>query len=268
MKLFYRKFGQGAPIIVLHGLYGSSDNWVTIGRALSENYEVWLLDQRNHGRSPHSPEHDYDAMKADLLEFMNDHELDKAILIGHSMGGKTVMQFAIDYPERVNHLIVVDIAPKSYLFSLDMDSDNLNHKKIMEAMLSVDFTGLTQRTEVDDLLIRKIRSHQVRQFLLKNVKRNDDKSFGWVLNINALYNNLEKILISIPVSGSGLGDEVTGFPVLFIKGANSDYITADDRERIEGIFPYAEFQVIQNAGHWLHAEQPADLLKVIHNFLQ
>jgi len=267
MKLFYRKFGEGVPIVILHGLYGSSDNWVTIGRALSEEYEVWLVDLRNHGKSPHSPEHNYDVMQSDLKEFIDGNQINKTILIGHSMGGKVVMQFAVNNPERISHLIVLDISPKSYLFSLNIESDTLNHKNIMESMLEVNFGGIKHRNELDDLLSKKIRSNRIRQFILKNVKRKEDKSFGWRLNIQALYNNLEKILDGFSVSGQSFGDEITGFSILFVKGGNSEYITEDDKGRIQDIFPYAEFKTIQNAGHWLHAEQPDDLLKTIKNFI-
>ncbi len=267
MKLFYRKFGQGVPIIILHGLYGSSDNWVTIGRSLSEYFEVWLVDQRNHGKSPHSPEHDYQAMQADLKQLMDDNEIEKAILIGHSMGGKTVMQFAFENPERVNQLIVLDIAPKSYLFSLDIESDTLNHKNIMQSMLEVNFSGVKQRNDLDELLAKKIRSSRIRQFILKNVKRKDDKSFGWRLNIEALYTNLEQILNGFSLSKQSIGEEITGFPILFIRGGNSEYITEDDTELIQAIFPYAEFKTIENAGHWLHAEQPEELLKTLKSFI-
>lgn len=268
MKLFYRKFGQGAPIIILHGLYGSSDNWVTIGRALSEQYEVWLLDQRNHGQSPHSSEHNYELMQEDLLEFLNEHQIEKTVLIGHSMGGKTAMRFAVNYPERLNYLIIIDIAPKSYLFSLSSPSESINHKIIIEALLDVDFGRVSERSDVDDFLSKKIKNKKIRQFLMKNVKRKDKTSFEWSLNLVALHKNIENILNGFTLSGAKLGDEITGFPVLFVKGANSDYILEDDKDSIEGIFPYAEFATIQNAGHWLHAEQPDDLLRLIKNFIE
>jgi len=267
MKLFYRKFGEGVPVIILHGLYGSSDNWITIGRSLSEKYEVWLLDLRNHGKSPHSSEHNYDVMQEDLKEFMDDNRIDKAILIGHSMGGKVVMQFAVNNPEMISHLIVLDISPKSYLFSLNIESDTLDHKNIMESMLNVDFKNVEHRSELDNLLSKRIRSNRIRQFILKNVKRKEDKTFGWRLNIKALYANLEKILDGFSDLGQGIGEEITGFSVLFVKGENSDYITEEDRDKIQNIFPYAEFETINNAGHWLHAEQPDDLLKTLKNFI-
>ncbi len=267
MKLFYRKFGEGVPIIILHGLYGSSDNWITIGRALSKEFEVWLVDQRNHGKSPHNQMHTYQAMQEDLKELMDEHKINKAILIGHSMGGKTVMKFAIENPDRVNHLIVLDIAPKSYLPWLDVESDSLNHKAIMESMLSVDFSGIKHRSDLDELLSKKIRSTRIRQFILKNAKRKEDKSFGWRLNIGALYENLYQIVDGFSITGQSLGDEITGFSVLFVKGGNSGYINEEDKERIQDIFPYAEFKTIEGAGHWLHAEQPDELLKTIKNFI-
>jgi esterase len=267
VKLFYRKFGVGDPVIILHGLYGSSDNWITIGRALSEQFEVWMPDLRNHGRSPHSSKHTYEDMQNDLVEFMNEHEIEKATLIGHSMGGKAVMHFSMNHPERISHMIVIDIAPKSYLFSLELESDTLNHKTIMEAMMDLNFEGVKHREELDELLSKNIRSIKIRQFLLKNVKRNEDKSFGWSLNIEALYENLEHILDGTSLSGANLGEGITNFPVLFIKGANSDYITEEDKEKIQEVFPYAEFQTILNAGHWLHAEQPDELLRTLINFI-
>ncbi len=266
MKLFYRKFGNGVPLIILHGLYGSSDNWVTIGRALSDKYEVWLLDQRNHGKSPHSDEHTYQLMQEDLLEFMNDNNIEKAILIGHSMGGKTAMRFAMEQPERLISLIIIDIAPKSYAFSLNSKVETLNHKIIMESMMSLDFSGIKDRHQLEDLMIKKIRSTKIRQFILKNVKRQKDNQFGWVLNLNSLYKNLEHILNGFSES-TNIGDEITGLPVLFVRGGESKYINQDDCDKIFSIFPYAEIATIENAGHWLHAEQPDELLKILDEFI-
>ncbi len=267
MKLFYRKFGEGTPIIILHGLYGSSDNWVTIGRALSSQYEVWLLDQRNHGKSPHSQEHTYQSMQSDLAEFMSDHNLEQAIIIGHSMGGKTAMKFAIENPDKILSLIVVDIAPKSYKFALNIKSETLNHKSIMESMLDIDFTGITNRKELEDLMTNKIRNRKIRQFILKNVKRQDNNAYGWQLNLEVLYKHLEYILDGFSDSTTNIGYEITGFPILFVKGEESQYITVDDKERIRSIFPYADIVSIENAGHWLHAEEPEQLLKTINSFL-
>ncbi len=266
MELFYRKFGNGVPLIILHGLYGSSDNWVTVGRSLSSKYEVWLLDQRNHGKSPHSDEHTYQAMQQDLLDFMNDNNIEKAILIGHSMGGKTAMKFAMEQPERLISLIIIDIAPKSYVFSLNSKLETLNHKVIMESMMALNFDGIEDRHQLEQLMVNKIRSSKIRQFILKNVKRQRDNTFNWVLNIKALYNNLEHIMNGFS-EDTNIGDEITGLPVLFVRGGDSKYINQDDIDKIFSIFPYAEIETIDNAGHWLHAEQPDELLKIIDEFL-
>ncbi len=266
MKLFYRKFGSGAPLIILHGLYGSSDNWVTIGRRLAENYEVWLLDQRNHGNSPHSEEHNYQLMKDDLLEFMNDNDIEQAILTGHSMGGKTAMRFAMEQPARLSSLIVIDIAPKSYVFANNHPSNTLNHKTIMESMMKLDFSNIKDRNELEILMSEKIKNKKIRQFILKNVKRNNENSFSWKINIQALYNNLEHILNGFS-NDANIGYEITGFPVLFVKGEQSNYITQDDRDKIQSVFPYAEIETINNAGHWLHAEQPDELIRIINEFI-
>ncbi len=168
MDLFYRKYGEGTPIIIVHGLYGSSDNWVTIGKELASDHEVFIIDQRNHGRSPHSQEHNYRLMKNDLLSFMDKMKLSKAHLIGHSMGGKTIMFFAADYPERIASLVVVDISPGSYR-SLDQPSaQTVDHLNIITAMMNIDLSKAGSRKDIDTQLKDTIHSKRIRQFLLKN----------------------------------------------------------------------------------------------------
>ena len=267
MKLFYRKFGEGAPIVIVHGLYGASDNWVTVGRRLAENFEVFLIDQRNHGRSPHSNEHNYKLMLDDLHEFLENQNIEKAILIGHSMGGKTVMHFANQYPEKVSNLIVLDIAPKSYIEIAKENKSEINHHDILKAMKSIDFSLIKNRKDIDKELEKLIKSTRIRQFLLKNIHRDKDSSLSWSININSLYNNLNEILNGIETNLNNKNEDITGFPVLFIRGANSNYIADEDIERIETIFPYAELKTIDNAGHWLHAEQPQELVSLIIDFL-
>ena len=262
MNLFFRKFGTGPPLIIVHGLYGASDNWVQIAKILGSHFEVFLIDQRNHGRSPHNPVHTYPAMRDDLLEFMDQQEIPSAILLGHSMGGKTVMFFAADYPDRTAGLIVIDIAPKTYPGS----SGPLSHRSIMEAMSSLDFEGIKTRTEVDKKLARDIPSERVRQFLMKNLHRNKDQSFRWSLNLTSLRNNLDHILGGMDEKTFENGNQITGFPVLFVRGANSTYIQDKDFDLILRIFPYAEIQTIPEAGHWLHVEQPDLLIKAILSY--
>ena len=262
MKLFYRKYGEGAPIIIVHGLYGASDNWHSIARVLSENFEVFLIDQRNHGRSPHSDEHNYDVMLEDLYEFIENQNIDKAILIGHSMGGKTVMHFANKYPEKVSNLIVLDIAPKSYVEIAKKNKGEINHNGILKALINIDFSIIKSRNDVDKELEKTIKDIRIRQFLLKNIHRNKENYLNWSLNIKALYNNLDKILDGFN-HNYNVEKSIVGFPVLFIKGANSNYIVKEDLKLIENIFPYAELKTIENAGHWLHAEQPKELVLLI-----
>lgn len=272
MELFYRKYGEGAPLIIVHGLYGASDNWVGIGRRLAESFEVFLIDQRNHGRSPHSPEHNYDLMVEDLHEFIDAQSIEKAILVGHSMGGKTVMHFAKKYPEKLSALIVLDIAPKSYVqLAKEQFSKNnaknrqLSHYHILKAMKAIDFLLVKTRKDVDAELALTIKDLRVRQFLLKNIHRAKDNSLSWSINVASLYNNLDEIM------NGGLepnSEQITGFPVLFVRGADSNYIKDEDMEQIESIFPYAELETIDKAGHWLHAEQPEKLLSLLVDFLE
>jgi len=268
MKLFFRKLGNGPTIVIVHGLYGASDNWMSVARELSVNYEVFLIDQRNHGRSPHSNVHTYEAMVDDLKEFLDDQGIEKAIFIGHSMGGKTVMFFAKLFPERINQLIIVDIAPSDYKKLTDYSPQTINHLNIINAMSSVDFSKITSREDVDKWLSDGIKSKRVRQFLLKNLHREKDNTFSWSLNIEALKLNLSDILKGFSKEEIQSGLNIIGFPVLFIKGELSDYITENDSLTIRRVFPYAEIQEIKNAGHWVHAEQPEEFLKMVTQFIE
>ena len=268
MELFYRKFGEGSPVIIVHGLYGSSDNWVTIGKELASEHEVFILDQRNHGRSPHSLEHTYLLMKNDLLEFMDKMNLDKAHLIGHSMGGKTIMFFAADYPERVASLIVVDISPRSYR-SLDQPSaQTVDHLNIITALMNINLKGVSSRKDIDNQLRETIRSKRIRQFLLKNVERKDQENFRWQINLPALRNSMPAILDGLDIERFLNGNGITGFPVLFIRGEESHYINEQDYPLIKTIFPKASIVSIPNAGHWVHAEQQELFLKNVKYFLK
>ena len=266
MELFFRKYGQGPTLIIVHGLYGASDNWVKIGKMLSNHFEVYIIDQRNHGRSPHHAVHNYEEMRNDLYDFMDVHNIKKALLLGHSMGGKTVMFFAHKYPERVNGLIVVDIAPKSYAMVNASFKKTVDHDTILSALLSVDFDLVKTRNDVDNFLSPTISSSRIRQFLMKNLHRNKDKTLKWSLNLNALRSNLEEILDGMNEKEFEKGNSITGFPVLFIRGANSNYILDSDIGLINKIFPYAEIVSIKDSGHWLHAEQPDLLFHSVEDF--
>lgn len=262
MELFFRKLGEGPPLIIIHGLYGSSDNWLSIGRSLSSHYTVWLIDQRNHGQSPHSDTHDYPSLRDDLISFMDRHGIGKSIIIGHSMGGKTAMFFAEALPERVEALIVIDIAPGPYK---EEDQSGLSHSNILNAMMQVDFSGVSMREEIDSQL--DIKSSRIRKFLLKNVSRAGDNAFRWRLNVPVLQANLGNVLEGLDTERYRGGEEIAGFPVLFIRGELSAYISDDDILVINQIFPMARVTTIPGAGHWLHVEKPELLLKTIRYFL-
>ena len=268
MELFFRKYGEaGPPLIIVHGLYGSGDNWVSIARELADHFEVYVVDQRNHGQSPHSEIHNYPALREDLREFMDGQGIGKAVLIGHSMGGKTIMSFASEWPERVQTLISVDIAPKSYRSLALASRSAANHSNMIDAMLAVDIAGAESREEIDQALRPSIGSERIRGFLLKNVRRDPEGNFSWRINLQALNDNLEAIFEGMDMDAIKARGGITGFPVLFISGANSDYIRAQDHHLIHTIFPVAEVVTIPGAGHWVHAEQPALLVKTIKYFL-
>ncbi|MEN8203830.1 MAG: alpha/beta fold hydrolase [Bacteroidota bacterium] len=268
MKLFFRKYGEaGPPLVIVHGLYGSGDNWVTIARELSDRFEVYVLDQRNHGQSPHSEVHDYPAMREDLKKFMDVEGIEQAVLIGHSMGGKTIMSFAMEWPGRVASLIALDIAPKSYSKLALASRKAPNHSGMIEALMVLDLEHAESRDALDLGLRPRIGSERIRSFLLKNVRRDGSGKFSWRINLEALNSNLENIFEGMDPDSVKTEGGVTGFPALFISGANSDYILPEDHQLIRAIFPTAEFVTIPGAGHWLHAEQPALLVKTIRYFL-
>lgn len=254
MKLFYRQTGEnGTPIIILHGLFGTSDNWLTIGKILGETHRVYMLDQRNHGQSPRSDIFDYNEMAEDLKEFMDDHKLENPMLIGHSMGGKTVMQFAMNYPNHFSKMIVVDIAPKFY---------PVHHTLILQGLASIDLKTLKSRTEANELLKRFEDSEGVRQFLLKNLWRNPVKNneFDWRINVPVITQNID-------IVGFELSNEhAVNQPVLFIRGSESHYIQPEDERKIWELFPEYELITIEGAGHWVQADKPKEFLEIVQRF--
>ncbi|MGC9341690.1 MAG: alpha/beta fold hydrolase [Bacteroidales bacterium] len=267
MKLNFKKFGEGPALIILHGLYGSSDNWVNIGKELSDHFEVFLIDHRNHGGSPHTDEHNYTLLREDLNEFMEQQSISRATLLGHSMGGKAAMFFAAKYPEKIDNLIVVDISPRSYKSPDKPAPHTIDHLNVIQALMSVDFNKVDNRMDVDMVLAETIKSQRIRQFLLKNVKRKDKNSFCWKLNLKTLHDAMPAIMDGLDPATINIGQGITGFPVLFIKGENSDYISDPDFPLIRQLFPSAEIVTIPNAGHWVHAEQTELFMKNIRYFL-
>ena len=263
MELFYRKEGSGSPLVIVHGLYGSSDNWLNIGKRLAEKHTVYMIDQRNHGRSGFSEEHTFDLMKADLEEFFEKHQIEKATILGHSMGGKVAMWFAADFPEKVEKLVIADIAPEDYMLMKD-DSQFYLHQNILLAMREIDFTLIKKRNDVEDRLSEKIDDHRIRQCLLKNVdKDKKTKLYKWRVNVDVLYDSLDEIVSG--VNKSWLDDRIpiTAYPVIFIRGMKSKYILPEDEILIKEIYPEATIVDIPEAGHWLHAEQPTKFMKAV-----
>jgi esterase len=254
MKLFFRQNGETGPaIVIVHGLFGSSDNWLTISKTIAAlGYRVFSVDQRNHGQSPRADDQDYTSMAADLREFLIDQQLDNPILVGHSMGGKTVMQYAMDYPDTFDKLVVVDIAPKFY---------PIHHAEIIRGLKAIDLLGITSRNEADAVLSRYEPIVPVRQFLLKNLYRNAQGQFDWRLNLPIIERELH-----------GIGDELTNpqivyKPTMFMRGSESPYILDEDIPAIKRIFPTAKIETIQDAGHWVQAEKPVEFVETLMKFI-
>jgi len=259
--------GKGDPLIILHGMYGSSDNWHTVGKALSDKFEVYLLDQRNHGHSPHHADLSYPLLRDDLRDFLDEQNLWKISIIGHSMGGKTAMYFAAAFPHRIKKLLIVDISPRSYKNLFKPSELVLSHLNIIQSLLSLNLAELNSRTEADIQLAETIHSKTVRQFLLKNLLRTKDGKFEWALNLVALQKGLPAMMDGIDQKAVEEGLRITGFPVLFIRGADSDYIKEEDEIFIKKLFPEAQIKTIPGAGHWVHAEKTEEFIKVAKQFL-
>jgi esterase len=253
MKLAFKQLGSGKPLIILHGLLGSADNWLTIARRIALKHTVYLLDQRNHGQSPHAPEFGYEFLAADLEEFIQDHLLGSVRLIGHSMGGKAAMCFALNYPQRVEKLVVVDIAPKSYHHPFFV--------RLLDFMLHLDLGRFSSRAEIDDAFHEVVPSPGVRQFILKNLERTE-QGYRWKINVQSLHDNLDAIFAAI---GAG---RTFDKPALFVRGGRSDYVLDEDEAGIQALFPQARLVTIPGASHWLHVDAEDLLCDQLKIYLQ
>jgi pimeloyl-ACP methyl ester carboxylesterase len=264
VKLFFRKFGDGPPLIILHGLYGSSDNWISVAKSISGSFTTYIPDQRNHGFSPHSDVHDYDSMSNDIRELADELDLNKFFLAGHSMGGKTAISFALKWPERLSGLVVADISPFVPEHRITEAGNQIT--RILDAIISVNLSGITSRQEVESLLKPSIRSEAERSLIMKNLKRVTDNTFGWKINASSLQLNIGNILSGIQIKKDD-NQVITGFPVFFLKGERSEYLPVNDFKRILEIFPAAELIIIPSAGHWLHVDNPAAVTKALLRLL-
>ena len=254
MVLYSNILGQGKPFIILHGFLGMSDNWKSLGtKYAEEGFEIHLIDQRNHGRSFHHNEFNYEVMVEDLKLYCDSHHLNNIILLGHSMGGKTAMLFAAKYPDMVRKLIVADIAPRFY---------PVHHDAILEGLNSLDFSVIKSRGEADQQLSRYVPDFGTRQFLLKNLYWKDNGQLDLRLNLEVLKENVSEVGEALPTHL--LFDKDT----LFLRGDRSEYIALSDEDIIKRHFPKSILITIKNAGHWLHAENPNDFFEETLNFIQ
>lgn len=250
MKLFHRILGEGQPLLILHGLFGHSDNWQTHAKKLAEYYQVILIDQRNHGHSEWSDAFSYDLLAEDLHELVEEFGLHKIILLGHSMGGKTVMRYAQQHPETIDKLIVVDMGVKAY---------PPHHTDILAGLNKVDLNVVKTRGEVEQILLPYIPVDGTRQFLLKNLYWKEKGQLAWRMNIPVLEREMPAILAAIP------SDRVNA-PTLFIRGEQSNYILDEDIEELEDQFPDSTVVTVANAGHWVHAEAPEAFVNTVLEF--
>lgn len=251
LKLFFRESGAGQPLIILHGLFGSSDNWYSLSKVFAEQYRVLVVDQRNHGQSPHHQVHDYKSLTEDLNMLITNLGLKNPIIMGHSMGGKTAMNFAVKYPDRLSKLIVVDIVPKKY---------PVHHDSILEGLQAIKLNELESRGQADEILSKYVPEATVRQFLLKNLSRDDSQQFEWKINISVLEEHIEDMGAEMQFEGKFEG------PTLFITGEKSNYFEKGDEGIIHRYFPSAKI-VSLNTGHWVQAEQPKEFTETVLGFL-
>ena len=242
MKLFSKIYGdKGQDLIVIHGLFGMSDNWNSLGKKFAKYCKVHLIDLRNHGRSPHAQEFNYDVMCEDILEYMQDNSISKPIVLGHSLGGKVGMKIAFSFPNKIDKLIVVDIAPREYNTDFIQDFLQNLHKLSLQ-----DFE---KREEVDQVLSETLENRETRLFLLKNLYRNQQKEFAWRFNLDVLLEKVNNIQEADFIEG------ICDIPTYFLRGDDSNYITAEDELIINKHFSDYSIATIDGAGHWLHVQQ-------------
>lgn len=254
MELYSNVIGEGRPFIILHGFLGMGDNWKTLGKAFGEQgFEVHLLDQRNHGRSFHDEAFNYEVLVADLKHYCEVNNLQDIILLGHSMGGKTAMLFATEYPELVSKLMVADISPRFY---------PVHHDRILEGLSSLDFSELASRGEADDQLAKYVSDFGTRQFLLKNLYWVEKGQLGLRMNLPVLKAQVEEVGEALPMHAKFDGD------TLFLRGDKSEYISLEDESIIQRHFPKAKIETVCNAGHWLHAENPEEFYNYVIDFIK
>lgn len=253
MSLNYKTFGQGPPLIILHGLFGMLDNWKSIGTRLAEDFSVYLVDVRNHGRSPHYPTHSYAEIAADLNQWMEEQWIYEATLVGHSMGGKAAIQYAYDYPDHLDKLIVVDIVPKTY---------SGGHESIIRALQAVPIDQVTSRSEVEASLQTTISDRGVILFLMKNLTRKKEGGFQWKMNLPVIANNYTSQIMASPTYQDRIEVDT-----LFVRGSKSNYISDADLPLLDNLFSQYRLETCHGAGHWVHADKPEELITLFKDFI-
>lgn len=253
MKLHSKILGEGQPFLILHGFLGMSDNWKTLGVKFSEaGFQLHLVDQRNHGRSFHDNEFNYEVLAEDLKQYCEAHQLKDIILLGHSMGGKTAMLFATLYPDLVSKLLVADISPRFY---------PIHHDAILNGLSALDFSALKSRGDADKILSQHVSEIGTRMFLLKNLYWIEKGQLALRINLEVLTENVSEVGEALPMHSK------FEKPTLFLRGDKSEYVMPSDEVLIKQHFPLAEIKTISNAGHWLHAENPSDFYVTVINFV-
>ncbi len=252
MKLHYRKLGEGKPLVVLHGVFGSSDNLFTVCKNISEQgFEVYILDARNHGQSPRADEFNYELLAADLNAFIEEHKLVNPAVLGHSMGGKTVLQFSQMF-DNFSKLIVVDIAAKGY---------SPHHSHIIEGLQAINLSTLTSRKEAEQTFSKYVTDLGEQQFLLKNLYRTENGGFDWRINVPVLAANAENVVASIPLT------KKIDKPLLLMRGGDSNYVSDRSVEDLQAYYTDLKLETIEGANHWIHATKPKEFVEGVVEFL-
>jgi esterase len=254
LDLNFKEYGTGNQnLIVLHGFLGSLDNWHTLATEWGKSgLHVYTLDLRNHGKSPHTESHTLQLMVDDVNDFMFQHHIHEATILGHSMGGKVAMLFALQYPSICTKLIVADIAPKAY---------KPGHDDVFDAIFQVSLDKITTRKEAEEAMKPFLGDFGTRQFILKSLERTAEGRYEWKFNLKTLFQDYAEIIKGIDIKTTYDGAS------LFIKGEVSGYIQDEDRVRISQLFTTAKFETVSGAGHWIHADQPAAFYQLVFDFV-
>jgi len=269
MNLYAHITGQGPALVILHGLYGCSDNWMSIARSLAASgHTVCVPDLRNHGRSPNHPEHSYRVMAADVVAWMEQTGLEQAVILGHSMGGKVATWLAAAHPRKVRALILADIAPVGYASLKEYSPHVVEHLNIMTALEALDIARIHTRQEAEQALAPQIPDRATRQFLLKNLQRDAQGTFFWRMNLPVLKQALPEILGGMDPLKLGHPNLIEGIPALCIRGERSSYVGVQEQIFLQQAIPGIKIVTLTNAGYWVHAEQPGMFLSAVQNFLK